>query len=67
MTAPRIAEHSFPEVGPCVHCGVDQAEREKSCIFRDAPPRAVPVSVFHDLGEIGIRMRAIKAEEGRAE
>lgn len=61
----RIAEHVWAD-GKCLHCGLTTDKSDKSCIFRDAPPRPVPTSIFADLGEIGDLMKKIQAEEGQA-
>ena len=62
----RIAEHAWQD-GACIYCKVTAEQSEKSCIFRDAPPRPVPESIFADLGAIGDELARIKREEGRAE
>lgn len=62
--ADRIAQHFFSE-GKCVHCERPESEKEHSCVYRDPPPRAVPVSIFSDLGAIGDRMKEIQAQEAR--
>lgn len=60
----RIAEHHFVD-DKCQYCGVSSSEAQRLCEFRDAPPRAVPVSVFTDLGSIGDRLKEILREEQR--
>ena len=61
----RIAAHVFAD-SKCVHCGVPAEEGDKSCIYRDAPPRAKPTSIFDDLAAIGARAREIATEEDKA-
>lgn len=63
----RICEHYYPPgIVNCQHCGTHESRRgDQSCIWRDAPPRPVPESVFAKPWEIGDRLRAIRLEEGR--
>lgn len=60
----RIAEHVFVDE-KCQYCGVSSNEAEKMCNFRDAPPRAVPESIFANLAQIGERLKEILNEEKR--
>lgn len=66
MMPNRINTHAF-ESGVCTFCKClrDSPESAKSCDWRDAPPRPVPVSVFADLGSIGDRLKEIVQKEGR--
>lgn len=63
--ADRIAAHVFID-GKCAHCGVEASSADKTCIWRDAPPRPKPTSIFHDLSEIGARLKEIQTQEDAA-
>lgn len=61
----RIAEHVWQD-GACIHCKISPEDSARLCVYRDAPPRAVPESIFANLGAIGDELARIRKEEGRA-
>lgn len=65
----RIAKHEGDGATDekCAHCRASKSSWEqRSCVWRDGPPRAVPASVFADLTIIGARAAEIRAEEKAA-
>jgi hypothetical protein len=62
----QIRQHDYVD-GVCQHCGDKETDNkgehaERLCVSRETP-RSIPVSIFANLGEIGNRLKEIRAEE----